>query len=105
MWVRYLSKLENRIILYFFFIRDDQSSNSKQINAAGGIEYEEFIEAQELKMIESHLDYYGKFRWSNQQVQQKRARLTPAVEAAIPNLAAIIKQAFAAECGLVAFGD
>jgi hypothetical protein len=92
-------------MLDFFFIRDDQSSNSNQINAAGGIEYEEFIEAQKLKIIESHLDYYGKFRWISQNVQQKRAMLTPVVTAAIPNLASVLKQAIAGDCGLVAFGD
>lgn len=92
-------------MLDFFFICDDQSSNSNQINAAGGIEYEEFIEAQKLKIIESHFDYYGKSRWINQNVQQKRAMLTPVVTAAIPNLASILKQAFAGDCGLVAFGD
>jgi len=92
-------------MLDFFFIRDEQSANSNQVNYAGGIEYEEFIEAQKLKIIESHLDYYGKFRWISQNVQQKLAMLTPAVAAAIPNLASILKQAFAAEGGLVAFGD
>jgi hypothetical protein len=56
-------------------------------------------------MIESHLDYYGRFRWSSQQVKQKRALLQPVVIVAIPSLASILKQAFAAECGLVAFGD
>gem|GEM_PF-4620000 len=35
---------------------------------AGGIEYEEFARVQELKIIESHLDYYGKFRWLSQNV-------------------------------------
>lgn len=92
-------------MLDFFFISDEQSANSNNINYAGGIEYEEFIETQDLKIIESHLDYYGKFRWISQNVQQKRTMLTPAIEAAIPNLASILKQAFAAEGGLVASGD
>jgi hypothetical protein len=38
-------------------------------------------------------------------VQQKQAMLTPAIEAAIPNLAYILKQAFTTNCGLVDFGD
>jgi hypothetical protein len=92
-------------MLDFFFIRDEQSRNSNQINAAGGIDYEEFEKAQELKVIESHLDYYGDFRWSTLNVVQKRALLVPSVEVAIPSLASILKQAFAGECGLVAFGD
>ncbi len=78
---------------------------ARSLAYAGGIEYEEFERAQELKLIENHLDYYGKFRWISQNIQRKRAMLTPSVEAAIPNLASIIKQASAAECGLVAFGD
>ncbi|WP_223649895.1 hypothetical protein [Hymenobacter psoromatis] len=92
-------------MLDFFFIHDEQANNSNQINLAGGIEYEEFIEAQGLKIIEKHLDYYGKFRWISQNVQQKRVMLTPAVTAVIPSLASILKQAFAANCGLIAFGD
>jgi hypothetical protein len=63
------------------------------LNYAGGIEYEEFEKAQDLGLVEKHLDYYGKFRWISQNVQQKRELLTPAVTAAIPNLASILKQA------------
>jgi hypothetical protein len=88
-----------------FFIHDGQPRNSQQINSAGGIEYEEFEKAQELKIIEKHLDYYGDFRWWSQLVKSKRDMLTPTVEAAISNLAGILRQAFAAESGLVAFGD
>lgn len=79
--------------------------HTRNLGYAGGIEEEEFERAQELKLIESYLDYYGKFRWISQNIQQKRAMLTPSSEAAIPNLSSIIKQAFAGECGLVAFGD
>ncbi|MBO2031823.1 hypothetical protein J4D99_10535 [Siccationidurans ginsengisoli] len=92
-------------MLDFFFIRDEQPRSSDQLSPAGGIAYEEFINSQEASVIDNYLDYYGDFRWSSQLVRQKRALLTPAVEAAIPNLASILKQAFAAECGLIAFGD
>jgi len=92
-------------MLAFSFIPDEKPMHALGIDYAGGIEYEEFVKAQELKIIESHLDYYGKFRWISQNVQQKCARLTPTTVAAIPNLASILQQAFAAECGLVAFGD
>jgi hypothetical protein len=71
----------------------------------GSIEHEEFTKAQDAKLIEGHLDFYGKFRWSSQQVRQKRMILTPAIEAIVPGLAPILKQAFAGECGLVAIGD
>ena len=92
-------------MLDFSFIPDEKPMHAPGLNYAGGIEYEEFIEAQRLKIIESYLDYYGKFRWISQNVQQKRAMLTPAVAAALPSLTSILKQAFAAECGLVDFGD
>ena len=92
-------------MLDFNFIPDEKSMNARGLNYAGGIESEEFEKAQELKIIEIHLHYYGKFRWISQNVQQKRAMLTPAVAAAIPNLASILKRASAAECGSVAFDD
>ncbi|TVT39099.1 hypothetical protein FNT36_15660 [Hymenobacter setariae] len=92
-------------MLDFSFISDEKPIYTRSLGYAGGIEYEEFERAQEVNLIESHLDYYGKFRWSSQQIQQKRAMLTPVLEAAIPNLASIVKQAFAGGCGLVAFGD
>ena len=92
-------------MLDFSFIRDEQPTHARGLVYAGGIEYEEFEKAQDLKIIESHLDYYGTFRWISQHAQQKRALLTPTVTASIPNLAAILKQAFATESGLVAFGD
>ena len=92
-------------MLELYFTRDEQPSNNEQIGAAGEIDYEEFDEAQKLEVIESDLDYFDNFRWTSQQVQQKRAMLTPAIGAAIPTLAAILKQAFGTGCALVAFGD
>jgi hypothetical protein len=92
-------------MLDFSFVPDEKPMHAPGLSYAGGIEYEEFVKAQELKIIESHLDYYGKFRWSSQQVKQKRALLQPAVIVAMPSLANILKQACAVECGLVAFGD
>lgn len=92
-------------MLSFSFILDEQSMHARNLAYAGGIEEEEFERARELKLVENHLGYYGKFRWNCQQVRQKRALLTPVTEVAIPNLASILRQAFAAECGLVAFGD
>ena len=92
-------------VLDFSLISDEKPMHTRGLAYAGGIEYEEFERAQELKIIESHLDYYGKFRWLSQNVQQKCALLTPASVAAIPTLATILKQALAANCGLVALGD
>ena len=92
-------------MLDFNFIRDEQPMHSKQVSFAGGIEWEEFEKAQAANIIESHHDFYGDFRWSSQNVKQKKAMLTPAITAEVSNLAAILKQAFAGNFGLVAFGD
>jgi len=92
-------------MLAFYFIPDEKPMHTPALKYAGGIEYEEFEKAWELKIVENHLDYYGKFRWISQNIQQKNTQLTSATAAAIPNLASLLKQAFAARCGLVAFGD
>jgi len=92
-------------MLNFSFISDEKPMHTRGLIHAGGIEYEEFVKAQDAKLIENQLDYYGKSRWSSQQVRQKQMMLTPAIEATIPGLASILKQAFAGECGLVAIGD
>ncbi len=92
-------------MLEFYFTRNEQPSANEQIGAAGEIDYDEFDEAQKLKIIENGLDYFDIFRWTSQQVQQKRAMLTPTIELAIPNLASILKQAFGTSCALVAYGS
>ena len=92
-------------MLDFYFITDEQSMHARNLSYAGGIEWEEFEKAHKLKLTENHPDYYGKFRWISQQIAQKRTLLTPAITIAIPSLASILKQAFAAGCCLVAFGD
>jgi Tfp pilus assembly ATPase PilU len=92
-------------MLDFRFINDELPMHSRQTSYAGSIEIEEFEKAQELKVIEMHLDYYGKFRWSSFQVKQKRELLIQAISAQIPNLSSILKEAFAGNYGLAAFGD
>ena len=50
-------------MLDFYLIGDDQPYNSTVKPVfIGGIEEEEFEKAQAVKVIEGHLDYYGKFR-------------------------------------------
>jgi len=92
-------------MLDFRFIADEKPMHARSLIAAGGIEYEEFVKAQELAIIEHHLDYYGKFHWSSQRVKHKRSLLIKTNELLVPNLAGMLKQAFAAGCGLAAFGD
>ena len=94
-------------MLDFHTIRDDQATSARGLNLAlvGGIEYEEFIVAQDASVVEPHLDYYGGFRWSSEQVQRKLALLIKLNNKALERLASILKQAQAAECGVVARGD
>ena len=49
-------------MLDFSFIADEKSLHTRGLAHAGGSEYEEFAKAQELKVIDSHFNYYGKFR-------------------------------------------
>jgi hypothetical protein len=44
-------------MLDFSFILAEKPMHAPGLKYAGGIEYEEFAKAQELKIIESHLDY------------------------------------------------
>ena len=94
-------------MLDFHTIRDDQATSSRGLKLAlvGGIEYEEFVAAQDAGVIEPHLDYYGKFRWSSELVQRKLALLVKLNSKALEPLASVLKQAKAAECGVVARGD
>ena len=93
-------------MLDFYLIGDDQPYNSTvKSGFIGGIEEEEFEEAKTAKVIESHLDYYGKFRWSIELVKRKIIQLEQLNCASLSNLTDILKQSAAAECGLFAFGD
>jgi hypothetical protein len=49
-------------MLDFSFVADEKLLHTRGLAHAGGIEYEEFAKAQELKIVDSHLDYYGGFR-------------------------------------------
>ena len=94
-------------MLEFATIRDDQSASARGLHlySIGSIEYEEFLQAQKLGIIESHLDYYGKFRWSSELVMRKLTQLVKLGSHICPNLTAILKQAKAAESGVTAIGD
>ena len=93
-------------MLDFYLIPDDDPSNSStKLKYIGGIEWEEFEEAQATEIIEIHLDYYGKFRWSNELMKRKIIRLKELNRVSLSNLTVILNQANAAECGLVAYGD
>jgi len=54
------------MMLDFSFIAAEKPLHTRGLVYAGGIEYEEFDKDQDLKIIESHLDYYGKLRWISQ---------------------------------------
>lgn len=94
-------------MLDFATIRDDQAASARglQLYSIGGIEYEEFVAAQNAGVIESHLDYYGDFRWSNELVLRKLSLLTKLNSKEFKRLTAVLKQAKAAESGVIAHGD
>jgi hypothetical protein len=94
-------------VLDFYLIRDDQPNNYpvKHLAYLGGIEADEFEEAQCARVIETHLDYYGKFRWSSELIRMKLDSLTKSNHSSLLNLTTILRQALAADCGLAAFGD
>lgn len=106
-----MSRWERRVslsrMLDFYFIHDAQPncSSPKQLAYAGGIGDEEFELAQQLGLIESNADYYGKFRWSSKQVESKVLLLASTAFRADAELHDILKQARKAEAGLIAFGD
>ena len=94
-------------MLDFHTIRDDQAASAHGLSLVlvGGIEYEEVIAAQEAGVIEPHLDYYGDFRWSSELINRKLALLEKLNNKQFEELVSILKQAKAAESGVIAQGD
>ncbi|RSK50032.1 hypothetical protein [Hymenobacter rigui] len=99
-------------MLDFYLIPDSQNISSKglMLERIGGIEYEAFIELQAAGIIESWLDYYGKFRWGNELVIRKQQQLRQLPAAAVSPgtraaFMALLQQAAQAHCGLLAEGD
>ncbi|NML64716.1 hypothetical protein HHL22_05805 [Hymenobacter sp. RP-2-7] len=94
-------------MLDFYLIADEQPNNtpSSQLRRLGGIEEEEFEMAQHLGLIETYADYYGKFRWSSQQVSHKLFLLSSCPMRGSTALQDILQQAQAGGLGLAAWGD
>ncbi|MET4105971.1 hypothetical protein [Hymenobacter sp. UYP22] len=99
-------------MLDFYLISDIQNLSSKglTLERIGGIEYEAFVELQAAGIIESWLDYYGKFRWGNKLVIRKQQQMRQLPIAAVhpgthAAFTALLQQAAQAHCGLLAEGD
>jgi hypothetical protein len=94
-------------MLDFYTIRDDQATSARdlQLHLIGSIEEEEFEAAVAAGVIERHLDYYGKFRWSSELVNRKLTLLEKLGSSQLEELLSILKQAKAAESGIIAQGD
>jgi hypothetical protein len=99
-------------MLDFYLIPDSQNLSSKglTLERIGGIEYEAFVELQAAGIVESWLDYYGKFRWGNELVIRKQQQLRQLPAAAVSPgtraaFMALLQQAAQAHCGLSAEGD
>ncbi len=94
-------------MLDFYTIRDDQATSARglQLHLIGGIEEEEFEAAVAAGIIEPHLYYYGKFRWSSELVNRKLILLGKLNNKQFGKLDSILKQAKAAESGVIVQGD
>jgi hypothetical protein len=94
-------------MLDFYLIADISSKRnpaSSDPDFLDGIDYEEFEELRELKIIEDHLDYYKDFRWTSDQVSSK-LKLLDNLTGKKFRLAEILKKAKLAQVGIIAFGD
>jgi hypothetical protein len=94
-------------MLDFYAIRDDQATSARglQLHLIGGIEEEEFEAAVAAGVIEPHLDYYGKFRWSSELINRKLLLLEKLNNKQFKKLVSVLKQAKTAESGVIARGD
>lgn len=99
-------------MLDFYLIPDSQNLSSKglTLERIGGIEYEMFVELQAAGIIESRLDYYGKFRLGNELIirKQQQLRQLPATAVSLGTqvaFLALLQQAAQVHCGLLAEGD
>ncbi|MBT2557617.1 hypothetical protein J7E24_07465 [Hymenobacter sp. ISL-91] len=99
-------------MLDFYLIQDSHNISSKGLTLErfGGMEYEAIIELQAAGIIESWLDYYGKFRWGNELIIRKQQQMSQLPKAAVdPStrivFAALLQRAAQAHCGLLAQGD
>ena len=94
-------------MLDFYFIEDDASRHTKlsKNEYLGGIDYPEFDELQNKKVIEAHLDFYKDFRWTNEQVKSKLNLLLADPNSNDYKLTGMLKKAAELNYGIIANSD
>jgi hypothetical protein len=94
-------------MLDFYLIKDTTPKPNHRMpdrDYLGGIDYGEFEQLQEEKIIEGHLDYFKDFRWTSEQVAAKSELLGRAKSKGY-KLAEILGKAKAQNCGVIAYCD
>lgn len=95
------------LMLDFYLIKDTTSkpnNGTSDLDYLGGIDYDEFEQLQDEKVIEGHLDYYKDFRWTSEQVATKSEALAKS-KAKGYKLAEILTKAREQNCGVIAYCD
>ena len=97
-------------MLDFYLIKDSTSISNHGahvIDFLGGINDSDFEHLQNINVIESHLDYYKDFRWSNEQVLRKNAQLNTisSLNDAERKMLDILNKAKETNNGLIAYCD
>lgn len=94
-------------MLDFYLLEGDILTHNKlsRKELLGQLDYSEFEELQQKKIIESHLDFYKDFRWTNEQVNKKLDILMADTNSWDYKLTHILKKASSANGGLIANAD
>lgn len=94
-------------MLDFYLIKNTVSKpihGTSELDYLGWIDYDEFEQLQDEKIIEEHLDYYKDFRWTSEQVASKTTRLE-ALKAKGYRIVEILNKARHQNCGVIAYSD
>ena len=94
-------------MLDFYLIKDDVKDSDhgiSELDYLGAIDYSEFQQLQNEKVIEDQHDYFKDFRWVNEQVTAKINQLEQ-IKAEGYKLIDILRKAKEQNCGVIAFAD
>jgi hypothetical protein len=94
-------------MLDFYLIKDathTSNYNVSHLDYLGGIDYNEFEELQNEKVIEDDLNYFQDFRWTSEQVTAKLIILERASRDNY-KMAEILNKAKDQDSGVIAFCD
>ena len=94
-------------MLDFYLVENDILTHNKiaKNERLGSMDFAEFEELQKKKIIQSHLDYYKDFRWTNEQVNNMLKSLVTDPNYRDYKLTAILEKAATHNSGLLANAD